>query len=199
MKVLPVFANGERVHVGFWRRSWAMMIDVVLLLPLALLFSYMQTISISLAMASVILSQTFHLCYMSYFHYKFGATMGKMIAGIRVVNCDGSPINLMQSFVRIIPYCIMAVVTINVHVMALSELDADQYLTASWLGRGQQTAYFIPDWHVIFSISATVWIALDGLTLIFNKRKRSLHDIMAGTVVIKAKYAGCDIDSLESA
>jgi len=32
------------------------------------------------------------------------------------------------------------------------------------------------------------WFLLEAIVLVVNKRKRAIHDLIAGTVVVKAKY-----------
>jgi uncharacterized RDD family membrane protein YckC len=55
--------------------------------------------------------------------------------------------------------------------------------------RAQMVMAHAPAWYVTFSILQQVWMWSEVVVVLFNKRKRALHDFIAGTVVIQKKFA----------
>jgi len=52
-----------------------------------------------------------------------------------------------------------------------------------------------PAWYSLVSTLSQVWWWSEFIVLLFNKRKRAIHDFMAGTVVIKKQYEKKEITS----
>jgi uncharacterized RDD family membrane protein YckC len=138
-------------------------------------------------MITVFISRAFDLAYTVYFHNKFGATLGKMAMGIKVTLPNGSSIGLKQAFLRSsvdIAIGIFAVIGLEI---AISNVDPEQYLAASFLEKDKML--LLPKWCDIALYSAIIWHWGEIIVLLFNKRKRALHDFIAGTVVIHKKFA----------
>jgi uncharacterized RDD family membrane protein YckC len=55
--------------------------------------------------------------------------------------------------------------------------------------RGDMVMEHVPAWYATISILQQVWIYSEVVVVLFNKRKRALHDFIAGTVVIQKKFA----------
>jgi len=45
-----------------------------------------------------------------------------------------------------------------------------------------------PEFFIIYSVAINIWIWSELLVLLTNRRKRAIHDFMAGTVIVKAIY-----------
>lgn len=46
----------------------------------------------------------------------------------------------------------------------------------------------LPAWYVLVDTVNQLWVWSEFIVLLFNKRKRAIHDFIAGTVVIKQEY-----------
>jgi uncharacterized RDD family membrane protein YckC len=104
--------------------------------------------------------------YLVWMHGRWGQTLGKIANGVRVVSVDGEPIGYGQAFAR------MLVVQVPVVLM--------QVVT-------QMTA-FIPMQVGIMFLSF-IWLGITYLMAAFRSDKRGLHDLIAGTRVIKVRRA----------
>lgn len=55
--------------------------------------------------------------------------------------------------------------------------------------RGKMVMALAPGWYGTISILQQVWIWSEVVVVLFNKRKRALHDFIAGTVVIQKQFS----------
>lgn len=200
MDFLPIKKDGHKVYAGFWKRFGAAVVDLLVFIPLIFIFTYLEGISIGIAMITVIISSTLSSMYTIYFHYRFGATLGKMAVGIKVTLPNGSTIGLKQAILRSSVDLGFALFIIIAEVTALSKVDPEQYLSAGWLKRSEYIIPLLPAWYVIVRGGFHVWYWSELLVLLFNKRKRAIHDFIAGTVVIQQQYAqqGSQFDATNS-
>jgi len=152
-------AVSVRHKAGFWRRTAAFIIDLILLQWATLLFLWLGAIAEDLAMAQSlifpgVLSESLmewaewhtriwsllFLVYFSFFTWYGGQTPGKMALGIRVVTTNGQSVSLLRALGRTLCY--------NLDIFTL--------------GIGFLLAAIPP-------------------------AKRALHDMIAGTVVVKVE------------
>ncbi len=45
-----------------------------------------------------------------------------------------------------------------------------------------------PIFFLIYTWVSNIWIYSEFIVLLTNKRKRAIHDYIAGTIIVKAKY-----------
>lgn len=57
-----------------------------------------------------------------------------------------------------------------------------------WLKKQVYLSSLVPGLYTIYSWVDNIWIYSELFILLLNKRKRALHDFVAGTVIVKAKY-----------
>lgn len=186
---LPIELNGKKVYAGFWKRFWAGIVDTVVAIPFLMIFNYLQSLSLAIAMFAVILSSVFFLVYTIYFHYKFGATLGKMAAGVKVTQPNGDSISLRQALLRSSVDICFSFFGIVAQVAAISNANPDQYLNANWMERGNYLILLYPAWYRTLNVFSQIWFWSEFVVLLFNKRKRAIHDFIADTVVINVSYA----------
>jgi uncharacterized RDD family membrane protein YckC len=189
MEFLPVKINNEKVYAGFWRRCGAALIDYLLFVPVVVISQYVASISMSIAMVSTVFSSLVFYLYILYFHYKFGATIGKAAVGIRLTLPDGRKIGLKQAMVRSSVDIALGLCAVVAVVIAISKAVPDIYLTAGWQARGNYLNTLHPTWGETLTIVSAVWFYSELFVVLLNKRKRAIHDFMAGTVVVKQEYA----------
>ncbi|MCR9185270.1 MAG: hypothetical protein NXH81_07740 [Halieaceae bacterium] len=46
----------------------------------------------------------------------------------------------------------------------------------------------LPAWYVLVDTVNQLWVWREFIVLLFNKRKRAIHDVIAGAVVMKQEY-----------
>jgi uncharacterized RDD family membrane protein YckC len=151
-------------------------------------FHFTQGLSILSAMATIVVSSLLFSAYTVYFHYKFGATLGKMAVGIKITFPDGSKIGLKQALLRSSVDLGFAFFMVLAQVIAITNADPNIYLNAGFMARAEYIMPLFPAWYGLVSTVSQLWFWSEFLVLLFNKRKRAIHDFIAGTVVIKQEY-----------
>ncbi len=189
MEFLPIRVNGDKVYAGFLRRFGSMLIDFIILLIINYSLYFFDSISFSLTILISVFSVIFFSIYTIYFHYKYGATLGKIVFGIKVTLPNGEAIRLKQAVLRSSVDIFFSILFLMATVNAMNGIDYEHYVTLAWEERNTYTLLLLPAWYIMVSSFEQVWIWSELLVLLFNKRKRAIHDFIAGTVVIKKEYA----------
>ncbi len=106
--------------------------------------------------------------YAIYMHGRFGQTFGKLIAGVRVIDVNGGRISYKQAAVRDFVPLLLAPIPM-------------------WYSIYYVTTGGIPDVSLYQSASsiALIWVLLEMLTMLFNDKRRAIHDFIASTVVVR--------------
>jgi uncharacterized RDD family membrane protein YckC len=188
MEFLPLEINNQKVYAGFWKRFGAAIVDTLVFIPFMVVFHFTQGLSILSAMATIVVSSLLFSAYTVYFHYKFGATLGKMAVGIKITFPDGSKIGLKQALLRSSVDLGFAFFMVLAQVIAITNADPNIYLNAGFMARAEYIMPLFPAWYGLVSTVSQLWFWSEFLVLLFNKRKRAIHDFIAGTVVIKQEY-----------
>ena len=185
---LPIRKDGSPVYAGFWKRFGALLVDGLVLIPVGMIFILIEGKSIWSAIVATVASTVFYAAYTIYFHYRYGATLGKMATGIKVTHPDGSPIGIKEAFLRSSVEFGLSIAEMVARLIAISNADAEQYLS-DWVGREEYLLALTPAWHGAVEAIFWIWTWSEVVFLLFNERKRALHDIIAGTVVIHKRFA----------
>jgi uncharacterized RDD family membrane protein YckC len=136
----------------------------------------------------VIPSYVFHFWYSIYLVKKYGGTPGKLIAGIKIIKIDGTDVTWREAILRQIVTFSLTIFISIITLIGLSKVDAEHYESLSWLSKQQYIQSFTPIFVIIYTILSNIWTYSELFVLLFNKRKRALHDFMANTVIVRAKY-----------
>ena len=163
----------------FWARVWAGFVDGLIFSPLGLLSSYFSSPGRGMTTIVIwtIVSYSVIPIYSVMMHARTGQTIGKRVAGIRVMNVyeDRIP-SLRQAFLRdigtIIPgslamfYTIYLIITHSYNIEALA------------------SGTFLE----ILNYANGAWFLLEITTMFLNEKRRAFHDLIAGTVVVHTAY-----------
>lgn len=188
MEFLPVQFEGNRVYAGFWKRFFAGLLDAFVLMPLAFLFLWLESFDRNLAILITILSTSLFSMYNVYFNARFGGTLGKLVTGIRITKPDGTRIEWPEAWKRSAVDIAFAILMLYIEIFALIQISSEQYVTVTFPERAQLLQSHYPSWFFIFMYLQQVWIWSEVVVLLFNKRKRALHDFIAQTVVIQKEF-----------
>jgi uncharacterized RDD family membrane protein YckC len=189
MDFLPVLLNGSRVYAGFWKRFCAGLVDAFIILPLAFLFLWLEGLDRTLAIFITIPSSILFAMFNVYFHARFGGTPGKLAVGIRVTRPDGTRIGWAQAWKRSSVDLVFAFLVLVFEVWALLHVDPTKFSSVGWIERTQLLQQHQPSWFNSVNILQQIWIWSEVVVLLFNKRKRAIHDFIAGTVVVHKQFA----------
>ncbi|MDO8526736.1 MAG: RDD family protein [Deltaproteobacteria bacterium] len=173
-------AYGQLEYVGVWKRLLAYLVDIVIFLPLLplskflLLYSFQhRTILPQIVMGLMMLS------FWIFVTTKFGGTPGKLLLKLRVVNDDQNFISFFDSFLRVLPWIAISLVSYLELHYAISSI--------TWISTVKSyddAAKILSATKSIYGKILGVLVLIDLLVIIFNDKKRSLHDFIAGSYVV---------------
>jgi uncharacterized RDD family membrane protein YckC len=161
----------------FWRRLFAMFVDSILLefgsVTIAFAIGASRELfydkgGVSLFISYGILDTLFLFLYSVWMTGRFGQTIGKMVAGIKVLDAESEQhvIGIRCALYRDLP---LIVLYLGLIVYWLVTEDILYENSVSWL----------------FPILTFLWIAGEFITMFANEKRRAVHDLLAGSVVVK--------------
>jgi uncharacterized RDD family membrane protein YckC len=183
-KALPTESDVME-YGGFWRRLGAVLLDALILSPLALAQMLMlgdtHLAYVYYALPGLAITLVFHV----YLVQRFGGTPGKRILGMRIANLDGTPVTTRTAFIRYSPLFALAVLsTISTALMSRS-LGADGLEGLSYMEKMMALNGHQSIWAKVVGWIMQAWYIVGAITLAANSRKRAVHDFIAGTVVLQ--------------
>ena len=152
----------------FFNRLGATLIDAIIFLPVLFLSNELFGPEPEKSIGWQIIQNGLYYAYSIIGHTLYGQTIGKKITSIKVVQNQDENILLSfrQSFMR--DSIGVAIFMLQILILAFNYGDTEI---------GEQ----------IISLSTLVWIVAEMVTMLFNKKRRSIHDYIANSVVIKLK------------
>jgi len=160
----------------FWARFGAAFIDGIVLLPVLFVLEAVALEQDSLRL--LLLAKVVHLwasfAYSILLHGQFGQTVGKMVTRVKVLDVTEKPLGMWRAFLRdSIPLalcCISLGLQIPVFLKGTEE---------AFVGLVQTVPY------ILFSAVSFLWFLAEMVTMLFNRKRRAVHDLVAGSVVIR--------------
>lgn len=188
MEFLPLEIDGERVYVGAWRRLGAYALDFLIILPFLALEIRVRLISSSVAVATVFVYFVALMAYRVAFPAVLGGTPGKLIVGIRITRPDGSRIGWREAIKReAVDFILGVILIVGTLPVILGMPPAALHHLAGRAQIAYEKAHEAP-WYLAARVAFGIWTYSDIGTLLFNPRKRALHDLVAGTVVVRKRF-----------
>jgi uncharacterized RDD family membrane protein YckC len=110
-----------------------------------------------------------------------------MATQIKVTRLDGSPIGYKQAFLRHVVDLALQIITTTSVLVALFSVSRVNFEISGWVARNTLLRDAMPYWGVWAEYAIDIWVLSEMIVLLFNKKKRALHDFIAGTVVIRTR------------
>ena len=169
--------EGKKVeYAGFWIRVGAALIDSLVLLPFAILELYNKTQFENMSL--LFMAALITMAYKPYFEFTKGATVGKLLLGLRVVNENLELISINQSILRSMPWILQSIIALIVSIEYYGgEERATNLLELTTMT--QQS--FWTELNTLYSLVFLVIIVV----VAFDSKKQGLHDKIALTYCIK--------------
>ena len=162
----------------FFDRVKASIIDTIVFLPLILLTVYNWTTLKIYALDLLI--NTAIILYKPVLEWHYGATVGKMITRIKVVDISLEPITLEQSFRRFSIYFIGYGISLISSYYLFQDPAFSEALTLADIGAIQQDNH-LNDFSQLSSMAVLVSVTF----VAFDIKRQALHDKLASTLCIK--------------
>ena len=177
--------TSQFVYVGFWKRALVGIIDtsinVALSFTIFLPLTY-WTFEQRNIIPATLLGFVWMAIWSVFLVVRFGGTPGKLLLRMRIVDNGGDYLGWAAAIRRIIPGLIIAVLQHAQLYMVINNYPGFE-TPPSLLDIGMATN----EYGGVFTMLARVssfFIYIDVGTIIFNKKKRAIHDFLAGSYVI---------------
>jgi len=177
--MLNEFENVQAVYATFKERALAILIDGLVLIPLAAIdwFNKSDWKSELLLMVTFIAGAS----YKNFFEYKYGATLGKKAMKLRVVNRGLHRVDLNEVLVRnIFDLAWRAFFFILSLVIYRNAAFSTIHSNKEFVDFSNNLLNTNP-----YLLMYSVLIMIEIVFVLTDKKRRSLHDRMGGTLVIK--------------
>ena len=162
-----------RKYDTFWKRYLASFIDSLIFLPLPLVtHQYERSTNTTAFLLFTILHVFLFTSYLVIGHGRYGQTVGKYLMGVKVMDVNEKDvIGYLIAFIR---EC----------VWFFAQMAGIVYLIVSTTESVEPIAIHETYYKSIVGLITSTWFLLEVVTLLFNKKKRALHDFIAGSVVV---------------
>ena len=171
---------GERIAAG--------LLDGIFMLPVTMGLLYFNSVHLYNYYYTTAIVQLIVMWYTIYLPVRYGATPGKRVMGLTILNINGAAITYREAILKYLPMLGIAVFSVAIQCWSISLADADVYDGLPFMKQANylKSFYPFPLW-----VSVVIIYGYYGATifLVFlNARKRSLSDLVAGTVVVHTKH-----------
>lgn len=166
---------------GFWIRVVAYLIDMLVFIPLIFVWLYNLYHIHSYALSLVLTIP--NLIYQPYMESRYGATLGKMAVKIQVVDEQGLYLPLWRAYIRYLPMLFSIFITM-ISNYYLYNLLGSEHVSAAKVSAVKVISEFKDPLKILSDI-LNYFLVIDCITIIFNKRKRAIHDFWAESYCVR--------------
>jgi uncharacterized RDD family membrane protein YckC len=170
----------EEKYKTFWLRIFAAVIDMVVLIPIGLVsyWVWRQTSDVprDLQIAWYAFSTLSWYLYEIVLLGKYGQTIGRMLVKVKVMErTETSTITYWQAIKRN-----------SVPVLAiLAVMPYQLYLISNGSFYMQHVKPEYDPYTMALSYFLWAWLLAEYITMLFSQKRRAIHDLIAGSVVIR--------------
>ena len=170
-------------YASYTSRLGAMLIDVLVFQFLMLLIKYWGGVG---KWYYIIYSVTniFWIYFITiYLVKRTGASLGKLILGLVIVKTDGQPVGWKNAILRESIALVKIALQLIIILSVFNKIDNSYYLSLKPNTTQEYLHSFSPYFSYLYWVGI-ILTAVNAVLIFTNKRKRLLHDFIAGTVVI---------------
>ncbi len=176
------------VYAGFSKRFGAFWIDFIIFVPLIFFVMWGNEQWRLFELFYFAPGMVFGVYFSVYLVKRYGGTPGKLLLNIKIVKLDGSNVGYKESVIRYSVIFLLSVVSSIVDFPVLLEMSDSKYFSMGLNARWDYRISHQSQFSKYLTILTQIWIYSEFIVLLLNKKKRALHDYMAGTVVVE-KYS----------
>ena len=164
--------EGYSRPAGFWVRLGSHLIDFVVFIPLVILtFWNMFSLKSTAVLVLTSLPGFFYKPLMESF---YGATLGKMANGIKVIDNNGNKLSLSDAYLRAVPFLIASAIGLAGQLMLFSSPQFQSATSLIEIGEASQGNFLDLVGQVV-----NLLLVIECVVAAFTFRKRALHDMLA--------------------
>ena len=161
------------------------MIDFAVFLPLTFLGFWAVGASWGITIVVYVFSTVAYFAYTIIGHGRWGQTIGKHVARIRVRDLDGQPITWTHAWRRSSVDIALGTASLITYAIVLARIPAADFDALNWGQISDRYAAMRPWWDRAVEFLYFAWLGSEVVSVLFNRRRRALHDFVAGTVVVR--------------
>jgi len=176
-----VFADGPHRILAFCVKS---LVLLAIYLPLN---KFAFTISIRAHAVSGFIFAVLFQAMNIWLLKKYGASIGKLIVGLRVLKSDLTPIGFREALIRSSVEMTLAIAAAFTISITLLRVNYDYVRMMPYFQASNYILDSTPIFYVHIMVILQIWTWADIGIMLFNRRRRAIHDYMAGTVVVLKK------------
>ncbi len=176
-------------YAGFWPRLASLLLDFVILVPIGALEFWGSSAFRLFDVYFLLPGTLFGLFYSVYLVRRFGGTPGKILVGIRIRKLDGSPVGYREAFLRYFPEFIFCLLSSVALILPLLHMSDAEFHSLSFMQYNQRIIEIAPKWYKPLQWAQNAWFWGELIVLLTNRKRRALHDFIAGTVVVHVSPA----------
>ena len=172
------------IYAGFLRRFGAYLIDALVFIPLLVVAYFLsekfRLFQVYYFVPGLLIGIAFHV----YLVVRFGGTPGKLLLNIRIAMVNGSRVTLKAASLRysvLFGLTFFSTLALCLSVLSMSD---ELYFSLGYIERSKKIVELSPSWYQWVSILIQVWVWSEFISMLFNKKRRAIHDFIAGTVVV---------------
>lgn len=177
----------ERIYLGIGFRLIARYLDMVLLGFFLLVQFLVAELGREMYLVFLAPAFLFQIFFYVYCVKRWGGTPGKLILGLKVVKDNGENVGWKEATIRESVTLAFSLATLCVTAIALRDVGEDSYDMARFFHKDALLLEVFPLANALIQLLASLWSNCESLVLICNRRRKAIHDYMAGTLVIRRK------------
>lgn len=155
-------------------RGCARILDGLLFMPFGFISLHALTSSpVWARIVAFVVSSSAFLVYRIVMHGTLGQTLGKMATGVIVRDLSEQPLSMRQAVLRDIAGVVLLPVTLVVYIPLIVR------------GVNPFRPEHMPALHWQLGYLTFGWSVIDVVTVFANRKRRALHDFIAGSVVVR--------------
>lgn len=184
-------AVAELIYVRFWRRVLAKIVEmVVVVVPLSVTYTIATHISVwTKSVLPFVIYIGLAILSVVYFTVRYGGTPGKLILKMRIVDRNGNRLKIGNALMRNLFYAIYLLQLIYIIRRGISE-QVDMKEINHYINVTVQSS-------ILYSI--ILWITIvDQLFVLFNKKRRSIHDLLGQSYVVDVRGQSKTVSNRET-
>lgn len=168
-----------------WRRLGAFWIDFLVFAPVMGLAMLLNETSRLFSLYWFIPGLLIGLWFNVWLVIRYGGTPGKLLLKMRIAMTDGSAVTTRAAVLRyIVMFALSVLASLGLLIAALQMSDLD-YHSLGYMERSVRLSAMAPAWYGSVVVLMQVWVWAEFVTMLFNRKRRAVHDLMAGTVVLR--------------
>jgi uncharacterized RDD family membrane protein YckC len=172
------------IYAGFLPRVLASIVDKAIIWSVARLFLLVRNFSLTGFCVVTVIGFLFYRFYHIGCVALWGQTPGKMAAKIKIVRIDGSPATWLNALLRNSVETLLTATVVYLEMKAISMVSSSEFLATAYSKRPALIDAFVSKNVGTIALATNAFVLSEFIVLFLNRKKRAIHDFIAGTVVI---------------